>query len=161
MSVAWIAASLRNSLGRTPAKSPDQEMSLENAHVMVSYPIVDGDAGRTWTFENLEFLDGNFIKQTGGNVVARNLHNIWMSFAAVHEYSQCVARRELRTTQELYSIGEKLFLESLDDHMRDRYLQTGDVDVPTLIRLLESNKNKLKEIRNFIDDFELVNVEVN
>jgi hypothetical protein len=135
-------------------------MCVADKLIHVSYSIVDGDASRTWTFENVGYLDGDFIRQTGGDISARNLHNVKMLLALVDEYKQDVVFRERRTLQDLIAIGERRLLESLSEIERQQYTNTGRIPIETMIRLIEHNRERLEEIRSFRDDFEMVNVDV-
>ena len=64
-----------------------QEMSLAGKTVRISHPIIEMESHQsTWTFENIAFLDRDFILQTGGDICARNMDNVRILLALVHEY---------------------------------------------------------------------------
>ena len=127
--------------------------------IRISHPIIDMESA-TWTFENISYLDRDFVMQTGGDISARNLDNVRMLLALVQEYELDVSSRRKLSHHQLLANGERSLLSRLTPDELDAYKRSGRLSVNCIVRLIEWSTRKLQKSRSDRSDFELVNVDV-
>ena len=135
-------------------------MPLAGKTVRISHPIIETESS-TWTFENIAYMDRDFVLQTGGDISARNLDNVRILLALVQEYCERdVSSRPKMTNRQLLSKGEQRLLSCLTPYELDAYQRSRRLPVNCIVRLIEWSTQKLKTTRMNRSDFELVDVDV-